>query len=495
MSVIPRHILSKSTFVKGCQCEKALYLSKFHRGLRQETSVQQQAIFDQGTSIGELAQELFPGGVDASPETPYEYQKSVVKTQQLIMAGHKIIYEAAFQFDGVLCAMDILVWKNKKWYAFEVKGTSSVKEQFILDAALQYYVITNSGIALADISIIYLNNQYVRKGELDIKELFATESVLENVVDEQEFVAEKIESLKLMLKQKKIPDVKIGAHCFAPYECDFINHCWKDLPEKNSVFTLGRIGGKAFELIDTGIFHLDDIPDDYPLSPSSAFQLEYYKSGKKFIEKEEIRNFLEPFTYPLHFFDFETYMSGVPDFDISRPYQQIPFQYSLHVIGKGKTEEQHFEFLGDGINDPRESLILQMINDLGSKGSIIAYNKSFEQSRIKELARDFPEYAEQLLDINERMVDLATPFQKRWYYHPAFEGQYSIKVVLPVLVPKLSYESLEIQEGGTASLVYSQLKHQEDETKKLHRKQLLEYCKMDTLAMVKILEKLDSIVK
>ncbi len=491
----PRHILSKSTFVKGCQCEKALYLSKFHRRLKQETSVQQQAIFDQGTSIGELAHNLFPGGVDASPETPYEYQKSVVKTQQLIMAGHRIIYEAVFQYDGVLCAIDILVWKNKKWFAFEVKGSTSVKEQFILDAALQYYVITNSGTSLDDISIIHLNNQYVRKGELDIKELFSTESVLENIVSKQEFVAEKIESLKLMLKQKKIPDVKIGAQCFSPYECDFFNYCWKDLPEKNSVFSLGRIGGKAFELIEDGIFHLDDIPDDYPLSPSSAFQLEYYKSGKKFIEKEEIINFIELFTYPLHFFDFETYMSGVPDFDFSRPYQQIPFQYSLHVIRKGKTEAQHFEFLGDGTNDPRESLILQMINDLGSKGSVIAYNKSFEQSRIKEMARDFPEYAEQLLEINERMVDLATPFQKRWYYDHAFEGHYSLKVVLPVLVPKLSYQSLEIQEGGTASLVYSQLKYQEEETKILQRKHLLEYCKMDTLAMVKILEKLGSIVK
>ena len=493
MSVIPRHILSKSTFVKGCQCEKALYLSKFHRGLRQETSLQQQAIFDQGTSIGELAQELFPGGVDASPETPYEYQKSVVKTQQLIMAGHKIIYEAAFQFDGVLCAMDILVWKNKKWYAFEVKGTTSVKEQFILDAALQYYLITNSGIALADISIIHLNNQYVRKGELNIQELFATESVLENVKEQQDFITQKIESLKLMLQQKKIPDVKIGAHCFAPYDCDFMDYCWKDFPKENNVRSLVRIGQKAFDLIEDGIFHLDDIPDGYPLSPSSAFQLEYYKSGKGVVEKNEIKNFINQFTYPLYFFDFETYMPAIPLFDNSRPYQQIPFQYSLHVLHEGKKQTEHLEYLGDGITDPREALINRMINDLGSSGSIIAYSKSFEETQIKNLAIDFPKYSKQLLSIVERFIDLANPFQKKWYYHPSFEGLYSIKVVLPILVPELSYESLEIKEGGTASLVYSQLRFQSDETKIIQRKQLLEYCKLDTLAMVKILEHLKNI--
>ena len=495
MSTIPRHILSKSTFVRGCQCTKSLYLYKHQPKLRAEISDQQQAIFDQGTSIGELAQKLFPGGVDASPATPFEFQKSVVLTQRLISEGHKIIYEAAFQFDGVLCAIDILIQKNKKWYAFEVKGSNSVKDQFILDAALQYFVITNSGILLADISIIHLNKEHVRKGELSIKELFSTESVLENVKSQQDFISQKVEALKFMLQQKKIPDVKIGEHCFTPYDCDFIDHCWEKVPKENSVFSLVRIGQKAFDLMEEGIMHLDDIPDDFPLYPSTLFQLEHYKSGKEFIERDEIKNFLEQFTYPLHFFDFETYMPAVPAFDNSRPYQQIPFQYSLHVLQDRKKKTKHFEFLGDGVIDPREALINRMINDLGSTGSIIAYSKSFEQSRINDLARDFPKYSKQLLSITERFIDLAKPFQNKWYYHPAFEGLYSIKVVLPVVVPELSYQSLDIQEGGTASLVYSQLRYQPKQTQILQRKQLLEYCKLDTLAMVKILEKLNMISK
>ncbi|MEI7803322.1 MAG: DUF2779 domain-containing protein, partial [Bacteroidota bacterium] len=483
-----------STFVKGCQCTKAFYLNKFHPELKEKITEKQQAIFDAGTSVGEIAQQLFPGGVDASPETPYEFQKSVALTKQLIVQGHKIIYEAAFQFDGVLCALDILIQKNKKWYAFEVKGSTQVKDQFILDAALQYFVITNSGIPLADISIIHLNNQYVRKGELNIQELFSTESVLENIKDQQDFISEKITELKAVLKQKEIPDVKIGEHCFAPYDCDFIKHCWKKLPEENSVFSLSRIGNKAFLLIEDGIFHLDDIPADFPLTQSTEFQLRHYKSGKEFLDKNEIENFLSEFKYPLHFFDFETYMPAVPEFDYSRPYQQIPFQYSLHFLNDAKSKTEHCEFLGDGVNDPREALIPQMLDDLGTKGSIIAYNKSFEETQIKKLAIDFPKYAIQLLSLIDRFIDLAKPFQKRWYYKPAFEGEYSLKAVLPVLVPELSYQSLDIQEGGIASLVYSKLKFQKDETKIIQRKQLLEYCKMDTLAIVKILERMEKLI-
>jgi hypothetical protein len=196
----------------------------------------------------------------------------------------------------------------------------------------------------------------------------------------------------------------------------------------------------------------------------------------------------------LYFFDFETIMPGIPEFDDSKPYQQIPFQYSLHIQRTPGSELEHYKFLGDGINDPRPDLMRAMIRELGNTGNIICYNMTFERSRIKELAKLFPQYEKELLAINERVVDLMVPFAKRWYYHPNFKGSYSIKTVLPVLIPELRYSDLEIKEGGTASLVYSQLKGMDGDTAALKRDHLLEYCKMDTLAMVKIFEFIKELV-
>ncbi|HIA05249.1 MAG TPA: DUF2779 domain-containing protein, partial [Flavobacteriales bacterium] len=250
MSNIPKHTLSKSTFMKGCQCPKALYLNKHHYELKDEISAAQQAIFSRGTNVGELAQGLFPGGVDASPADYYKFQESVAKTQEFIAAGEKIIYEAAFQFDGVLCALDILVKKRGGWYAYEVKSSTKVSETYHLDASLQYYVITNAGIDLKDISIVHINNQYVRNGPLDIEQLFTIESVLEEVKELVPGHPNKIRQLKKILKLKEVPDIDIGPHCSTPYGCDFQGHCWKHIPGERSVFNLSYPGGRQWDLHD-----------------------------------------------------------------------------------------------------------------------------------------------------------------------------------------------------------------------------------------------------
>jgi len=472
----------------GCQCPKRLFLHKFKRELRNPADEKQQAILNAGTNVGELARQLFKHGVDASPPDNYSYHIAVEKTKEHINRDVPIIYEAAFQYEGVLCALDILVKQGKYWYAFEVKSSTSVKDQHIQDAALQYFVVRNCGLPIEDISIIYLNNEYVRKGELDIKQLFATQSILTEVLEQQEAIVTKINELKALLAQREIPAADIGPHCQVPYACDFTDHCWAHMPKENSVFDLRR--GPGWELYEAGYKHLDEIPADYEMSSKALAQLTYYRTGEIFTDKESITEFLRPLTYPLYFFDFETIMPGIPEFEDSRPYQQIPFQFSLHVQRQRDSELEHYEFLGDGLADPRPALMKRMIDLLGNAGSIICYNMSFEKSRIKELALFYPDYETELLAINARVVDLMIPFQKQWYYHPAFKGSYSIKAVLPVLVPELQYSDLDIQEGGTASLVYSQLKHQEAETIRLQREQLLAYCKLDTLAMVRIFKHL-----
>lgn len=450
-----KHVLSKSTFTYGCQCHKRLFLHKFKPQLRNEEDEQQQAIFQAGTDVGILAQKLFEGGVDASPPDPFSYQKSVADTKEYLKT-HDVIYEAAFQFEGVMCAVDILVREGNKWHAYEVKSTNSVKEQHRLDAALQYYVIKNSGLPLSDFSIITFSKNYVRMGDINVHELFVSHSVKQYCKGETGFVGTKICELKAMLEAKIEPVVEPGDFCLKPYECNFTQHCWKNLQ-------------REVEEIDDS-----DVP---------------------FVDSDALKEFVKQIKYPLYYFDFETVMYGVPEFDYSSPYQQIPFQFSLHVQKSVDAEVEHFAFLGDGIKDPREKLIESMLNLLGNEGSIFGWWISFEQGRIKELAKNFPKYEKELLAINSRMVDLIKPFKSEAYYHPGFNGSASLKNVLPVVVPELRYSALTIQEGGTASFVYGQLKYMDEQTAAKNMNDLLEYCHLDTLAMVKIWGKLNDAIK
>ena len=471
--------------MNGCQCPKRLFLHKFRTDLRNPVNEKQESIFRSGTTVGDLARLLFPGGVDASPPDPYSYAVSVNLTNTLIAQGEEIIYEAAFQYDNVLCAVDILVKKGNVWYAFEVKSTTRVKPQHVQDAAFQYHVITNCGITLGDFSIVFLNNQYVRNGELEIQQLFTPQSVREDVIELQPFVARKIRKLKELLVLRQEPLVDIGHHCFAPYACDFTGHCWSHIPKENSVFELAR--GAGWKLYADGFKHLDEIPETYTLSVAAAQQLAYHRSGEVLVNHDQLRAFLKPLTYPLYFFDFETIMPAIPEFDQTRPYQQIPFQFSLHVQQSPGDTLGHHYFLGDGVNDPRPELIREMLGHLGTSGHIICYNMGFEKSRIRELAKLYSSWAPELEALHDRVVDLMIPFAKRWYYHPAFKGGYSIKTILPILAPNLSYDKLPIADGSSASLVYAHLKFQDAETQDLLKKQLLDYNALDTLAMVEIL--------
>jgi hypothetical protein len=439
--------LSKSTFMYGCQCSKRLYLHKKHKHLSNPEDEKQEAVFTSGTDAGLLAQQLFPNGIDASPPDAFQYALAA-KNTQLYLNTHFVIYEATFIHQGVMCAIDILVRKGNQWYAFEVKGTNSVKSQHITDGALQYAVITGSGLDLTDFSIVHFNKEYVRIGDLNVQELFSTTSILKEIWNEQDFIEEKIVELKQVLGNADIPEVEVGPQCEKPYPCNFTNYCFKDI-----------------------------VVEEEPI-PNGAIQ----------VHPHAVKGFVNAIHYPLYYFDFETMMYGVPQFDYSRPWQQLPFQYSIHKQTAPDSALEHFYFLGDGINDPREALIQQMIQDLGTTGSILVYYKPFEIGRLKELVTFFPKYAEPLEAIITRIVDLIEPFKKQMVTIPATRGSNSIKDVLPALVPALSYQNLNIQEGGTASFKYTQLAGMDEETRAQTRQDLLDYCERDTLAMVKIWE-------
>ena len=386
------HLLSKSSFIRGVQCEKQLYLYKYHYNQMDKLSDMQKAIFKRGTDVGKLAQQLFPNGIDASPKSQFEYEKAVLVTKGLIEEKQKVIYEASFNFSDVLSVADIVVNEKSGLKIFEVKSSTSISETYIRDAALQYWVISNCGYKIKDFSITYINNQYIRKGVIELDKYFIIESVLEHILPLQKWVEENVKRFKIVLSKRIIPKIDIGEHCYDPYICGFFEYCRKHIPE-NSVFDLSGVHlTKKYDLYRSGIIKLEDIPDDAGLSKNAKLQVDVYKSKKDLIDKKAIKEFLSDLNYPIYFMDFESFQPAVPMFDNSRPYQQIPFQYSLHFKKNKKSKVEHFEFLADTGTEPRIKFIENLLRDTKGEGDILAYNKSFEILRLKEIADAFPKY-------------------------------------------------------------------------------------------------------
>lgn len=450
------HLISKSSFIRGTQCPKSLWLHLNQPDERDETSDAQQQIFNTGHNVGFLAQQLFPGGIDASRGEHAQVTEAIAYTAELISNGTTVIYEAAFSDGETLCYMDILAKESDGWAAYEVKASTRVKDYQVNDVAFQYYVITRSGLPLRRVSLIHVNNQYIRHGELDIPQLFTVENMTDRILPMQEAIPGRLYSLIDMLMTGTMPEISMGPQCGKPFPCDFLEFCRQSCTEGENIN-----------------------------EPRPANR-----------DQDALDEFLDELEYPLYFMDFETIQFAVPQYDESRPYQQIPFQYSLHIQHNPNSSAHqhtstltHYEFLGTPPDDPRPAFIESLLTALGENGSIIVWNQGFENTRLREIARDFPEYAARIDSLFPRVADLMVPFRRKHLYTPEMNGSYSLKTVLPALVTDLSYGDLEIQEGGTASMTYESLYQDEDpESRRVKRENLLEYCKMDTLSMVKILE-------
>jgi hypothetical protein len=489
------YLLTKSSFVRGVQCQKSLYLYKNNYKERDAVSHSQQAIFNRGTNVGILARQLFPNGIDVTPESIYKYEDSAKLTQELIAAGKEIIYEAAFIYDDTLVAVDILVKENGHWKALEVKSSVSISETYLMDAALQHYVIKGSGLPLEDFKIVYVNRDYFLHGAINLKQLFIQESVKKYVENKSIFIQEQIQHSKATLSKANIPNINIGEHCFQPYNCDFMGTCWKNIPD-NSVFDIGGMRkDKMFDLYNKRYIRMADIPSDLDLAAAFKIQIEANKKNEVIIDREAIADFLKTLHYPLYFLDFESFMPAVPIYQGSHPYEHIPFQYSLHHKATKDGELTHKEFLAETGIDPRKIFAERLLNDTKEKGDILVYNKDFEKKIMKDLGHDFPEYRDALRERISRIKDIAIPFAKKFYYSQTMHGSHSLKAVLPALVPDLKYEELIIKDGNTASISFERLQTETDLIKMMEtRDNLIEYCKMDTLAMVRILEVLEAII-
>jgi len=481
-------MLSKSRIVRGSQCHKSLWLYKNNREL-QTIDDTQKAIFQSGTEVGLLARMLFPGGIDPTENMEYPSRESALKTQNLIDQGIEVIYEATFIHNDVLVAVDILVKTSSGWDIYEVKSSTKLKEVHVLDGAIQSWVLRQAGLTISNVYITLINSDYTREEALKVDELFYHSEINSKIGSHLDSLPSTADQLKIVLQSSACPAIDIGPHCKKPYECDFKNHCWKDIPD-NSVLHLTRGGAKSWNLYRQDVKLLENIPDNIPLTLDQEVQVRAEQDSKKRIQKDEIKGFLDGLSNPLYCLDFETYSTSVPLLIPSHPYQQIPFQYSIHKQ-LVNTAWDHLEYLSDhsGSQDPRIEFIEHMLQDLGQEGSILVYHESFEKSRIQELARDFPEYAQELEALLPRVVDLETPFKKKHFYVKEMKGRSSIKNVLPALVPQMSYDTLDIQNGSMASLTYLKLSSDPNlPNSQALRQQLLDYCKLDTLAMVKLLE-------
>jgi hypothetical protein len=483
--------LSKSLILKGLQCQKALWLAKNPPDFELPPKPDLEARFRAGTEVGILAQQLFPGGV----EVPYEglsFSEQLARTQKLIDSGAEVIYEASLSFSAIFVKVDILVRDGSGWQIFEVKMGTSAKDVNLNDVAVQHYVLNGCGLAISKSFLVHIDNSYVRQGEIEVDKLFASEDISQQVLARLQGMPEIVAELRATLREAAEPAIDIGPHCKDPYECDFIPYCWQHIPE-DSIFELRGRGIDKFVLYNQGIVRLADAPLDQ-LNGAQRFQAEATLEQKDVTDRAAVREFLASLWYPLCHLDFETFDTPIPPFDGVRPYQKIPFQYSLHIQQQAGAEPAHFEYLAPPNLDPRRELIEQLLAAIPANACILTYNQSFEKGVLRELAKLFPDLAEAIEMRLNNVRDLMLPFKRRDVYRWPMRGSYSIKEVLPALVPEMSYAGLEIADGRAAMQAYREMCALKpgEELERL-RAAMLEYCRLDTLAMVRILGELETV--
>jgi hypothetical protein len=487
----PGKLLTKSKFMAGLQCPRYLWIYVNDPGHIPQPDLVTQHTFDQGHDVGEVAKKLFPGGADMSG---LGFREMLSETSARL-ADRKPIFEAAFQCGQLYARVDILNPSDDSgWDIIEVKSSTEIKDENIADVAFQRHVLRGCGVNVNRCHVIHINRDYVKQGEIDPAGLLMTEEITERVLEISAGMADMVEDM-LQTIAGNCPDSVIGRLCDSPYTCPLKAECWAVMPE-HPVSDLYRIGSKMDDLLKRGITAIKEIPADFKLNEKQLLQKSCIECGQPHIDAKEIGRFLSGLKYPHYYLDFETFATAIPMFDGTKPYQNIPFQFSLHTIHVEGTEPEHNHFLYQGSPDPRSEFVAALKSSLGDGGTVIVYNQSFEESVLQKLAEAFPEYSAWVDDVVSRMADLIIPFRNFHYYHPAQCGSASLKHVLPSLTG-ISYTGLNIAEGQTASLKFMAAvfgSASETDRAKVFG-DLLEYCGQDTYGMVRIVEKLMELEK
>lgn len=493
---------SKSKYCLAWQCPKLLWLSKFKPELKPEDP-SLQARFDEGNVVGDLAMNLFG---DFTEVTAYkedgklDLNKMQELTKECIANGTENICEASFNYNGLYCAVDILRKEDGGYAIYEVKSSTHASHIYAVDIAYQKYVLEHCGLNIVGTYLICINSDYIRGEELNIDELFQIIDMSAEVKDEYQNVPSLLKKAEQIYSLKTEPDTDIGLHCRDPYECAFWGYCTKNLPTPN-VFDIYRMGfEKAIKHYKQGQVFYNDLLFDSSITNAKQLRqmLHQVSDQPDDIDKDGIRDFLDTLSYPIYFLDFETTQAVIPEFEGTKPYQQIPFQYSLHYIEYEGGPLLHKEFLAESGTDPRRAIAERLCEDIPMNVCVTAYNKGFECGRLKELAETFPDLADHLMNIQSNIKDLLVPFQSGYYYTKAMGGSFSIKSVLPALFPDdpaLDYHNLEqIHNGGEAMSIFPKIKDMPPDEAEKTRYNLLKYCELDTYAMVKVWEKLKAVI-
>ena len=484
--------LSKSKYCCGVICKKKLWLDTFKSNVKSGTGIE--AVLENGRSIGEVAKDLF--GEHDNIEFNENLTKMLNDTKKSLSKENVVITEASFSYNNNFCSIDILKKKNNQYEIYEVKSSTDLIDIYFDDVTYQYYVLTKLGLDVKKCFIVHIDNTYVRKGELELDKLFKKVDITKKVKEKYKEVEKNINDFDKYLSDDE-KDEKIELKCFSPYECPFVNYCLKEIPRPN-IFNVKRIKmDKKLDYYNRGIISYEELAKS-DIDDRSKEQIDFELTNREpKIEKDKIKKFLSELSYPLYFLDFETYQDAIPEYDDMSPYEQIPFQYSLHYTLNKNCKINHREYLSrDGI-DPRRKLAESLIKEIPMNTCVLAYNMAFEKMVIKKLAELYPDLSEHLMSIHDNIKDLMVPFKERWYYCKKMQGSYSIKYVLPALFPNdksLDYKSLNNVHNGTEAMnAFKKLPKLDSQAKIELRKSLLSYCELDTYAMVKIWEKLKDI--
>jgi predicted RecB family nuclease len=472
----------------GAQCLKRLYLQVHQPELAVQPDAASEAIIEQGREVGLLARQLFPGGIEVG--TDGGLVRSIRATRELVAKPDiPALFEAAFEHDGVVVRVDVLHRRRDgRWRLIEVKSTTTVKEHHAEDVAIQYRVVSRSGVDVASACLAHVDRNYVHLGgEIDPQRFVRIRNLTRRVERLQPKLTFQLRSEFTVLSLPQAPDTVPGRHCTDPVLCEFYDRCNPPRPDDHIGY-LPRIHASAVEeLEEMGVESIREIPDDFNLTEIQRRAASCVQTGEPWYSPE-LHDALGGLAYPLYFADFETVNWAITPFAGMRPYDHLPFQWSVHVQQQPGAEPEHYEFLATDASDPRREFITSLCNVLGDNGSIVVYS-SFEHKRLSDLAAWLPEYAERINAIQARLFDLLPVVRERTY-HPLYGGSYSIKSVLPALVPEMSYEGMEVADGQGAGLAWESLVHgglNREESERIE-KALRAYCALDTLAMVRLLE-------
>ncbi len=440
--------LSKSAFIRGLQCEKSLYLDKKRPFLRGKIPELQKAKFKRGHKIGKLAHNLFPGGINAAPKSPRQFRLAVEKTAEYIKQGENVIYEAAFSENGINILLDILVKDNNAWKAIEVKSSKAISETYLWDATLQYYVISSAGIEMSDFQICHVNKDYIKNNEPDVKGYFKFESIIDEIKKRINVIPEKIKSLYEVIQLSSSPDIKIGLQCHRPYPCDFINHCWKKVPQDSVLSVFGIDEETRFELFHSGISLNNIIEGSIEIPEISKDHIRILVNGGFHFTKniDEINNSTNHV-----FYKSISINPALPVYENTSPFDHIGFGFALSNMDGIITD-----FLSMPNEDPSENYLNELLSNTKDTDQIIVFDKEHEKQVLLNHLKRTDHNNASINKIIEKMYCLKTIFYSGVLLWPEMTKNYSPKEILTSLKSVNKVENSQVNSDLHAGQLYSE---------------------------------------